>query len=170
MSGSAPIEPEASPCAPAPERWRVRGGAHEDIADIAAAVGALVVELGGTPPALAAMQDATRTLLEDPDAGALLIARSAGALVGVLGASWQAAIHAGGRYALIQELWVDPAWRGRDLGGALLGALLELARERGLTRVEVGLPHERFAGIRATEAFYRNNGFTPLGPRMRRAL
>ena len=39
-----------------------------------------------------------------------------------------------------------------------------------MARVEVGLPRESFAGIRATEAFYLRNGFEPLGPRMRRML
>ena len=53
---------------------------------------------------------------------------------------------------------------------SLLAALFELARDRRLERVEVGLPRERFAGLAATEAFYLRNGFTPLGPRMRRSL
>ncbi len=100
-------------------------------------------------------------------AGALLVAEGDGALVGVLAASWQSAMHVPGRYALIQDLWVHPAWRSGGVGAGLLAALFELARERGLARVEVGLPGERFAGLAATEAFYLANGFTPLGPRMR---
>ena len=93
---------------------------------------------------------------------------SGGAIVGVLGASWQSAIHIPGRYALIQDLWVHPSWRGAGVGGGLLAALFELARRAGIACVEVGLPRERFAGLAATEAFYLANGFTPLGARMRR--
>ena len=59
-----------------------------------------------------------------------------------------------GRYALIQDLWVHPSWRGRSVGGELLAAIFELAREQGMARVEVGLPRARFQGIRATEGFY----------------
>ena len=40
----------------------------------------------------------------------------------------------------------------------------------GVPRLEVGLPQESFAQLAATERFYRDNGFTPLGPRMRRLL
>ncbi len=93
-----------------------------------------------------------------------------GAIVGVLGASWQTAIHVPGRYALVQDLWVAPSHRGQAIGGALLDALFARAREQAMARVEVGLPRESFPGIRATEAFYLHNGFAPLGARMRRLL
>jgi GNAT superfamily N-acetyltransferase len=137
---------------------------------VAAAVAELLRELGGASPPLPAMQTAARVLLDDPRAGALLVAEADGAIVGVLGASWQSAIHIPGRYALIQDLWVHPSWRGTGVGAGLLAALFELAREQGLARVEVGLPGERFAGLAATRGFYLANGFTPLGARMRRGL
>ncbi len=125
------------------------------------------------------MQAAARALLDDPQVGALLVAEAGsatadaeagGALVGVLGASWQTAIHVPGRYALIQDLWVHPSWRGQAVGAGLLAALFELARELALARAEVGLPREATRASQATEAFYRANGFTPLGARMRRML
>ena len=171
MSGVAPVRPDAAsrPQRPAPS-WQVRAAAAEDVTGIAAAVRELLLELGGTPPAADLMQATARALLDDGEAGALLVARAPGALVGVLAASWQTAIHVGGDYALIQDLWVDPAWRGRTVGATLLQALVACARERGIGRIEVGLPHSRFAALGATEAFYRENGFEQLGPRMRRAL
>jgi GNAT superfamily N-acetyltransferase len=89
-------------------------------------------------------------------------------VVGVLTASYQLALHVPGRYALIQDLWVRPAWRGHAVGRELLGALFDLAREQGMARAEVGLPRETFADIRATEGFYAHNGFEHLGARMRR--
>lgn len=179
MSSTAPLGPEAAPSAARTERsrpsptarsWRVRRGRHEDLAGIAAGVRELVVELGGDPPGAPAMQAATRALLEDRQAGAILVAEAEGALVGVLAASWQMAIHVPGRYGLIQDLWVDRSWRANTIGHDLLAALFELARGQGIACVEVGLPRKRFAGLRATEAFYRGNGFTPLGSRMRRIL
>jgi GNAT superfamily N-acetyltransferase len=163
MSATAPSEPNAV-------TWCVRGAAGEDVAKVAAAVAELLVELGGTPPDAAAMQAATRALIADRDAGAVLVADAGGALVGVLAASWQTAIHVPGRYALIQDLWVHPTSRSQAIGAALLAALFELAREARIERVEVGLPHESFAGLTATEAFYRQNGFTTQGPRMRMVL
>lgn len=171
MSGLAPIEQQAPPSArrPAPS-WHVRLASHDDVARVASAVRELLVELGGTtmPPPTPALEEAARALMDDRQAGALLVAQAGEEVVGVLGASWQIAVHVPGRYALIQDLWVHPSWRGQAIGRDLLAALFELAREQGIARIEVGLPREGFPGIDATEAFYRANGFTPLGPRMRR--
>jgi GNAT superfamily N-acetyltransferase len=166
----------SAPNPPAP--GGVRSATHEDIPAVVEAVQELLRELGGTPPSTPAMQAAAQTLLDSPHAGALLVMESDGladpedhrAIVGVLGVSWQTAIHIPGRYALIQDLWVHPLWRGRAIGRALLAALFERARELHIARVEVGLPPERFAGLAATEAFYLGNGFAPLGARMRRGL
>jgi len=80
------------------------------------------------------------------------------------------AIHVPGSYALIQDLWVDPQWRGRSVGRDLLAALLALAHAKRFERVEVGLPRESFAGFASTEAFYLGNHFKPNGPRMRRIV
>jgi GNAT superfamily N-acetyltransferase len=171
MSGTTPTGRGAAPAPSlATASWRVRRAARDDVAAVAAAVGELLAELGGTPAHASEMQAAAQTLLDDRDAGALLVAEANGAIVGLLGASWQVAIHVPGRYALIQELWVHPAWRGRSIGAELLSALCALARERQIARVEVGLPDGRFAGLRATEEFYRANGFRPLGARARRTL
>ena len=148
----------------------VRPAAAEDAPAIAAAVRELLRELGGRPAAASAIEAAARALSEDRRSGALLVARAGGELVGLLGASWQSALHVPGRYGLIQELWVHPSWRGRAIGGDLLAALFARAREERIARVEVGLPQDGFAGIRATETFYRGNGFEPLGARMRRTL
>jgi GNAT superfamily N-acetyltransferase len=147
--------------------WHVRTARGDDVAAVVAAVEELLLELGGTPAGTCALEEATRSLLGDREAGALLVAQANHAIIGVLGASWQTAIHAAGRYALIQELWVNPSWRSNEIGSDLLIALFALARERQITRVEVGLPRESFAGIVATEVFYRRNGFSPLGSRMR---
>jgi ribosomal protein S18 acetylase RimI-like enzyme len=151
--------------------WRVRRGRPEDAVEVAAAVAQLLVELGGTPPEQESMEASARGLLEDPRAGVVVIAEAEDAtLVGVLAVSLQTAIHAAGRYALIQDLWVDPVWRSRAIGAALLQELFALLAASAVARVEVGLPKEGFAALEATAAFYRRNGFTALGPRMRRAL
>ncbi len=163
MSETRPIAREAEPAG-----WNLRAAVERDVVAVAAAVAQLLVELGGTPPASAAMQTTTRVLIEDRDAGAVLVAELDDELVGVLAASWQTAIHIPGRYALIQDLWVHPAWRSREIGGDLVRALCELAGELKIARLEVGLPRESFLGLAATEAFYLRNDFVRLGARMRR--
>ncbi|HYM54731.1 MAG TPA: GNAT family N-acetyltransferase, partial [Solirubrobacteraceae bacterium] len=122
--------------------WRVRPAREDDLEPVIAAVGELLVELGSVPPAASAMRETARALIGDPEAGAVLVAEADGTLVGVLVASWQMAMHVPGTYALIQDLWVRPQWRGRAIGAGLVEAIAELARGRGVGRVEVGLPRE----------------------------
>ena len=168
--GPAAQLPDASPAPDAPG-WEVRLATREDLPGIATAVRELLAELGGRPAAPAALLDGARAVLEDDSAGTLLVARTdEGRIVGLLGASWPLAVRVAGRYGLIEELWVDPSLRRGAIGSELLAALCALARERGVQRIEVGLPSERFANLAATEAFYRERGFTPIGTRMRRAL
>jgi branched-chain amino acid aminotransferase len=147
--------------------WQVRVASPEDVGAVAAAVGELLLELGGTPTSMAGMKEAARALTEDEQAGVLLVADADGAIVGVLGASWQMAIHIPGSYGLIQDLWVHPQWRGQAIGASLITALFDLARDMGIDRVEVGLPGDGYTGLSSTEAFYRANGFHSKGPRMR---
>jgi GNAT superfamily N-acetyltransferase len=156
--------------------WSVRVATCDDVQAVAGAVRALLAELDGrrqpgcTPSGATAMEDAARVLIDSPWEGTVLVAQARVAIVGVLAASWQMAIHVPGPYALIQDLWVDPAWRSQAVGAGLVEALVELARGRRMERVEVGLPRESFSNFAATEAFYLGNGFAPNGPRMRRAI
>ena len=82
----------------------------------------LLLELGADAAARSALQDVACELIDDRSAGAILVARARGEVVGVLGASWQVAIHVPGRYALIQDLWVHRAWRSRAIGADLITA------------------------------------------------
>jgi GNAT superfamily N-acetyltransferase len=167
QSASVPAAPPRSgPVADA----RIRAATDEDAPAVAAAVEALLIELGGERPSATALEEAARTLAEDAELGALLVAECEGAIVGVCAVSWQFAVHVPGRYGTIQDLWVHPEWRSRALGRELILALVRQASELGVLRLEVGLPQEGFAQLTATERFYRENGFTPLGPRMRRLL
>lgn len=150
--------------------WRVRRARGSDARAVAEAVRALLEELGGKPPHLAAIEREAHALARDEELGALLVAESGAGLVGLLGASWQSALHIPGRYGLIQELWVHPSWRGQAIGADLLEGVFATARHLRIARLEVGLPRDGFAGLQATEAFYRRNGFEVLGTRMRRSL
>lgn len=147
--------------------WTISPATPADVGEIATAVCDLLRELGAEPPAVQSMEDAARAVIHDPSTGAILVASTVDGLVGVLGASWQTAVHAAGRYAVIQDLWVAPAWRGHAVGRGLVEAFAEHLRRERIACVEVGLPRPSFPGLAATEAFYRARGFAPVGPRMR---
>lgn len=164
MSGMAPIQPSVG-------AWTVRRASSRDVDQMGIAVEELLLELGGKPPHPVALRDAICAVIDDPALGELIVAESErGEIVGFLGVSWQTAVRIPGRYGLIQELWVHPGWRSREIGGELLRALEGLARETGVSRIEVGLPGERFPTVASTQAFYRSNGFQEMGPRMKLLL
>jgi GNAT superfamily N-acetyltransferase len=170
MSEATPAT-ERGPKPASRANWRVRPARREDLPAIGQAVNELLLELGGRPFSPLGLHDAARAVIDDAAAGVLLLAEADdGQIVGLLGASWQIAVRIPGRYGLIQELWVHREWRGRTIGRELLAALGGLARARGIERIEVGLPGERFEGLAETEGFYRTNGFTAIGMRMRRRL
>lgn len=150
--------------------WAVRLAGEGDCDALAAGVRRLLIELGAQAPSEHSMRASAARLLSDPHAGIAVLAEAQDHVVGVLSASLQEAIHVPGRYALIQDLWVEPDWRRRLVGAGLIDAFLEIAGLRGALIVEVGLPKARFRGLQATEAFYRANGFALVGSRMRRAL
>lgn len=150
--------------------WHVREAETDDVADVAAGLAQLLSELGGAPPQPQQLRNAAFTVIENPELGCLFVAEAGEGIVGLLAASWQYAIHVPGYYCLIQDLWVDPAWRSHGVGAGLLAVLRRRARAYGVSRVEVGLPPERFPSLTATRAFYAANGFSLLGPRMRVTL
>jgi GNAT superfamily N-acetyltransferase len=148
----------------------IRPATVADAGAVAAAVEQLLLELGGRRPARELLRAEVEAALADPGIGAILVAEAGGGIVGVLSASWQRALHVPGRYATIQDLWVDAEWRSRGVGAELVDGLADLCQAEGVARIEVGLPRETFAAIAATESFYLRNGFELLGPRMRRLL
>jgi GNAT superfamily N-acetyltransferase len=166
MSPLTPIEPDAE------EEWgvtwEIREATHEDVPAVVTGVRELLVELGGKPLATPVLAETAHALVDDGSAGVVLVAERDGDVVGIIGVSWQTAMRIPGRYGVIQELWVKPEHRYMTIGADLVTALVELAHKRGVQRIEVGLPSERYLALSATEAFYINNGFTQIGMRMRR--
>jgi len=143
-----------------------------DISFLAAAVEQLVDELRGTgqaqiPHALAAAEALSIGAVE----GIALIAQlETGERIGVATASYQHAIRTGGRYSLIQELWVARSRRGSGVGRALVSELCRRSLAEGCAVVEVCLPGPRSPVFAGTRASYLSWGFVELGPRMRKAL
>jgi GNAT superfamily N-acetyltransferase len=112
-----------------------------------------------------AWREVYRQLLSG-ERGAVHVAEEAGTLLGIATVSYNLAIRYAGEYAQLEELIVDPAARGKRVGGRLVEAMLAAARVRGCAEVGLYL-------IESTEKnrpFYAKHGFTAVGSEMRQPL
>src|SRR5437879_5234000 len=74
-------------------------------------------------------------IMNSADLGRVVVAESKGTLCGYAYASYEWRAEFGGETMDIVALFVSPQWRSKGVGGSLIAALLETARERGIRRV-----------------------------------
>jgi len=92
-----------------------------------------------------------------------LVAESDGQIIGYIHASVQRnnpveVIPAQEPYVAIEDIYVQPGFRDRDIGGALLERIFAVARQEGIERFVVGTLSKETDKILK---FYRSHGFTP---------
>jgi len=77
----------------------------------------------------------------------------------VLGAAYGLLDRARSDAGRVGGMWVEPAWRGRGVGRALLQEVISCGRERGLRRLGLWAPGHNPAAIALyTRAGFRNTG------------
>ncbi len=84
----------------------------------------------------------------------VLAARTEGRPVGVAVLAYGLSVSSGGRFASVEYLYVRPGTRRRGVGRALLEAVGERCKERGVSYVEVQTDDE-------TAPFYKASGYEP---------
>lgn len=86
--------------------------------------------------------------------------------VATLSESWAA--YAGGRYGILNEMYVAPEHRSRRVGARLIEAVRQHGRRRGWRRLDVTAPESpRFDRSRR---FYESLGFVFTGPKLKLLL
>ena len=98
--------------------------------------------------------------------GEVIVADEAGTLLGVLTVSYNLAIRYAGEYAQLEELIVDPAARGKNVGGLLVDSAVQRARTRGCAEFGLYLLEE----TERNRPFYEKYGFRRIGSEMRQRL
>lgn len=98
--------------------------------------------------------------------GAVLVCEEEGAILGVATISFNLAIRYSGEYCQLEELIVDSAARGKNAGGLLVQAAINVARMRGCAEMGLYLV-EHTEGNRP---FYEKYGFEFVGSEMRMTL
>ncbi len=134
---------------------------ESDTDSVAHLLAALFEEVEGSPDAeeiagiFAEMEadDSHSTLLaldEDED------------IVGILTMVECLSISAGGKYGVINELYVVPEYRSEGVGKMLIDEAKDLIESRDWKRLELTTPGDEFS---KTLRFYEREGFYKIGPR-----
>ena len=141
----------------------IRTATHQDKTHCLALLGMLSDATGGTIHALAG--DAFDSLL-DETRGQIIIAEESGDILGMASVTYNLAMRYGGEYCQLEELIVDPRARGKNVGGLLVQATLDNARQRGCAEYGLYL-------VETTEKnlpFYAKYGFKKVGSELRQSL
>jgi GNAT superfamily N-acetyltransferase len=139
---------------------------QNDAPEVLRLVSGLLLELGGKALEPRVATPVYQQLLREPGLGFAVLGESQTRAVAVCTVSLVHALRSGGRYAIVQEMYVEPELRGSGIGRDVLALALTRARELGCPFVELGTP---FQGERQI-AFYRRSGFVNIGARLRCAL
>ena len=94
-------------------------------------------------------------IIADPRVGTILVAHDSDALVGMVNLLYTESTALGARVALLEDMVVLPASRGKGIGTMLLQAAFQAARVEGCKRITL-LTDARNA---AAQRFYARHGF-----------
>ena len=74
-------------------------------------------------------------IIHNPELGQIFVAEVDGVIQGVVLLLFTVSTFLGQRVALLEDMVVDPAWRGHGLGSLLLDQALDFARREGFGRI-----------------------------------
>ncbi len=98
--------------------------------------------------------------------GIIKIAKFNNELVGLISLVEATAIYAGGKFGIVNELWVKSAFRSKGIGRQLLSCAEQVKRNKGWSRLELSTPDE--ARWQRTITFYLKEGFIITGKKMKK--
>ena len=122
----------------------------------------LFEEDGLTSFPLADRQRALEALLAEPgDWGVIWLIQDGETVVGYTVLTWGFTVEVGGRFVLIDELYLRASHRGRGWGSTALAFIADWAREQGCVALQLEVEHHN----QRARAVYARNGFLPHASR-----
>jgi len=145
----------------------IRRSLPEDSGVVANLVCRLLAELSGealqNPELYAAVS--SDLLNRENNYTVFIASTESGECVGMISIGESRAIYSLGKFGIIHELYVEPNFRSKDIGGRLIQVAVEHARESGWSRLEVGTPDAE--DWQRTVKFYRRKGFEGSGLKLK---
>ena len=103
-----------------------------------------------------AMQaEGLRQIIDFPERGRILVLREGASVLGMVNLLFTVSTALGGRVAILEDMVVRPAHRGRGAGSMLLRAALDFARSAGCRRITLLTDRTN----ESAQRFYRRHGF-----------
>lgn len=143
---------------------QIRLATSEDYSECVRLLGVLGASTGGDESAIIDREIFSKML--DGERGAILIAEEGGQVLGMSSISFNLALRYKESYCQLEELVVDPTARGKNVGGLLVEAAVQKARQTGCNDFGLYL-------MKTTEhnqPFYEKYGFMKVGSEMRQTL
>ena len=136
----------------------------EDLPELVALLGILFTQEHELSPDPHKQRRALEAILADPSRATIFVAREQGRVVATAALHYTTSTAEGGKSAWFEDLCVLPEMRGKGIGPALLGFVLDAAKRRGVLRVTLLTDGDN---ARA-QALYRKLGFKPSSMLMMR--
>ena len=142
----------------------IRLATDEDYDECVRLLGVLGESTGGRNRASINRKVFTQML--DGERGAILIAEEDGEPLGMSSISFNVALRYQESYCQLEELVVDPSARGKNVGGLLVEAAVNKARQKGCNDFGLYL----MPTTEHNQPFYEKYGFVKVGSEMRQEL
>jgi GNAT superfamily N-acetyltransferase len=134
---------------------RIRAAAATDLPALVRLLGRLFAIEADFRPDAERQRRGLSLLLAEPERCAVLLAERRGAVAGMVTAQLVVSTAEGAPSALVEDMIVDEAERGRGVGRALLEAIEAWAAGRGATRLQLLADRENAPALR----FYERMGW-----------
>lgn len=134
---------------------RIDQATLEDIPALSSLLGELFSQEVEFQPDEAAQVRGLTLIIPNPHIGAVLVARSANEVVGMVNLLFTVSTALGCRVALIEDMIVSSRFRGSGVGSELLKRAIERARAEGCGRITLLTDETNDSAQR----FYRRQGF-----------
>ena len=135
----------------------IRAAEPEDIPRLADLLAILFAQEADFSPDRERQSRGLSAIIGNPEIGRIFCAVDRGRIVGMVSILFTVSTAEGGRAAWLEDMIVDPDWRGQGAGSRLLKHALQEAKAAGCLRVSLLTDRTNEAAMR----FYRRAGFEP---------